>query len=103
MRHHLNSCKKYLYNLEDSSKKFIEFKGRKEGEYVDFLVKSFNKELCRAACTRMIIKDELPFTFVKGEGFREFCAEACPKFDPPFRTTIARDVYQLYLDEKKEV
>ena len=67
------------------------------------MVKTFNKEACRAALTKMIIKDELPFTFVEGEGFREFCAEACPKFDPPSRTTIARDVYQLYLEEKKKL
>ncbi|KAK3222513.1 hypothetical protein Dsin_009538 [Dipteronia sinensis] len=31
--------------------------------------------------------------FTKNEG-------ACPKFDPPSRTTIARDINQLYLDEK---
>ena len=89
--------------MEDPNQKILSFKGRKDGECDSFLVKTFNKEACRAALTRMVIKDELPFTFVEGEGFREFCVEACPKFDPPSRTTIARYVYQLYLEEKKKL
>ncbi|KAK3212241.1 hypothetical protein Dsin_016947 [Dipteronia sinensis] len=63
----------------------------------------FNKEACRKACMRMIILDELPFSFVEGEGFREFCSVACPKFGPPSRRAVARDIYQLYLDEKESL
>ncbi|KAL4013587.1 hypothetical protein IC575_025759 [Cucumis melo] len=51
----------------------------------------------------MIIVDELPFKFIENEGFRNFCRVACPKFDPPSRVTIAKDIYQLYLDEKKKL
>ena len=51
----------------------------------------------------MIIMDELSFKFVENEGFKLFCSIACPKFDPPSRVTIARDIFQLYLKVKKEV
>ncbi|KAK2652789.1 hypothetical protein Ddye_012645 [Dipteronia dyeriana] len=38
----------------------------------------FDKETCRKACTRMIIVDELPFSFLEKDGFRDFCRVACP-------------------------
>ena len=47
--------------------------------------------------------NELSFRFVETEGFRHFCSVACPKFDVPSRVTIARDIYQLYLEEKKKL
>ena len=51
----------------------------------------------------MIIVDELSFKFIENEGFRNFCRVACPKFNPPSRATIAKDIYQLYIDEKKKL
>ena len=50
----------------------------------------------------MIIMDELSFKFVENEGFKLCCSIACPEFDPPSRVTIVRDIFQLYLDEKKK-
>ena len=49
----------------------------------------------------MIIKDELPFKFIETEGFLEFMATCCPKFDVPLQKTITRDILQLYENEKK--
>lgn len=46
----------------------------------------------------MLIIDELPFSFVEGEGFLEFCRQLCPSFEVPSRRTICRDVLQLYWD-----
>ena len=63
-------------------------------------ISGFNKDTCRLACAKMIILDELPFSFFEGHGFRYFCSSACHKFYPPSRRTIVRDIYQLYLDEK---
>ncbi|KAK2652856.1 hypothetical protein Ddye_012712 [Dipteronia dyeriana] len=60
----------------------------------------FDKEACRKACNRMIIVDELPFSFVEKDGFRDFCRVACPRFTLPSRRTLVRDIYQLYVDEK---
>ncbi|KAI5313668.1 hypothetical protein L3X38_042844 [Prunus dulcis] len=36
-----------------------------------------------------------------GEGFRHFCSVACPRFIPPSRRTLARDLLALYYDEKQ--
>ncbi|KAK2645946.1 hypothetical protein Ddye_021141 [Dipteronia dyeriana] len=60
----------------------------------------FDKEACRKACTRMIIVDALPFSFVKKDVFKDFCRVACPRFIPPSRRTLARDIYGFYVDEK---
>lgn len=61
----------------------------------------FKKEACRKALAKMIIKDELPFKFVEAEGFLEFMATFCPKFDVLSRRIITRDSLQLYENEKK--
>ncbi|VVA39811.1 PREDICTED: zinc finger, partial [Prunus dulcis] len=58
---------------------------------------------CRIACVKMIIRDELPFSHVEGIGFCEFLKEAQPRFDFPSRTTIARDVWDLYQEEKAKI
>ncbi|KAK2658833.1 hypothetical protein Ddye_005366 [Dipteronia dyeriana] len=60
----------------------------------------FSEDACRKALSKMIVLDELPFSFVEREGFHHFCSIACPNSDPLSRTTIARDINQLYLDEK---
>ena len=50
--------------------------------------------------TEMIILDELPFRFMEGRGFKKCMAFVCPRFHVPSRWTIARDCYQIYVDEK---
>ena len=65
------------------------------------MVIGFNKEACRDTLAKMIILDELPFRFLEWEGFRQFCTKAQPRFDLPSKSTIARDVLQLYLAERK--
>ena len=64
------------------------------------LVIGFSKEACRLTCAKIIILDELPFSFIEDRDFRHFCNVACPKFDPLFRRTVVKDIYQLYLYEK---
>ena len=49
----------------------------------------------------LITMDELSFKFGENEGFKLFCSIACPKFDPLSRVTIARDIFQLHLEEKR--
>ncbi|KAH9707600.1 BED-type domain-containing protein [Citrus sinensis] len=60
----------------------------------------FNREACRMTLVKMIIKDELPFRFVKAEGFLEFMETCCPKFEVPSRRTITRNILELYQNEK---
>ncbi|TXG69334.1 hypothetical protein EZV62_004269 [Acer yangbiense] len=45
----------------------------------NLVVVEFDKKGCRKACTRMIIVDELPFSFVEKEGFRDFCRVVCQR------------------------
>nr|XP_048321191.1 zinc finger BED domain-containing protein RICESLEEPER 2-like [Ziziphus jujuba var. spinosa] len=101
---HLNHhCKKYPYRVQDKKQKTLTFGAQNESDGSNLLAVGFNKEACRLACAKMIILDELPFSFVEGRGFRMFCNVACPKFDPPSRRTIVRDIYALYLDEKLQL
>ncbi|WOH12894.1 hypothetical protein DCAR_0832403 [Daucus carota subsp. sativus] len=61
----------------------------------------FDQKASRKKLASMIIIDELPFRFVEGEGFRDFMQTTQPLFKIPSRFTIARDCYQIFLDEKK--
>uniref|UniRef100_A0A494G8D9 Uncharacterized protein n=1 Tax=Solanum lycopersicum TaxID=4081 RepID=A0A494G8D9_SOLLC len=49
----------------------------------------------------MIIVDELPFSFVEKEGFKNFMRVTVPQFHIPSRRTVTRDCYELYLEERK--
>ena len=69
----------------------------------NLLAVGFSKEACRTACAEMIIIDELSFSHLEGEGFRKFCRVLNLKFDPPSCRTISRDVFQLFLNEKKKL
>jgi len=51
----------------------------------------------------MIIRDELPFSHVENVGFRDLMQEVQPKFDPPSRRTIARDVWNLFQLENGKI
>ncbi|XP_048323252.2 zinc finger BED domain-containing protein RICESLEEPER 2-like [Ziziphus jujuba] len=96
----MKQCQKNLYNSDEKKQKTLTFDKKSDGSGSNLVATIFNKEACRMACAKMIILDELPFSFVEGHGFRHFCSVACLKFDPLSRRTIVRDIYQLYLDEK---
>ncbi|XP_028084682.1 zinc finger BED domain-containing protein RICESLEEPER 2-like [Camellia sinensis] len=58
-------------------------------------------EVARRYLANMIVIDELPFRFVEGVGFKRFCNAVQPKFKMPSRYTIARDIVDIYTNEKK--
>ncbi|KAI5323471.1 hypothetical protein L3X38_032543 [Prunus dulcis] len=99
--HITNLCKKYPYRVPGSNQKVLSFAKDQSGSITALGAAGFNKEESRKACLRMVIIDELPFSFVDGEGFRHFCSVACPRFIPPSRRTLARDLLALYYDEKQ--
>lgn len=47
--------------------------------------------------------EEVSFRHVESEGFRQLINQLEPRFDPISRMTVARDIYQLYLDEKMKL
>ncbi|KAK0580820.1 hypothetical protein LWI29_006593 [Acer saccharum] len=58
----------------------------------------FDKEECRKACTRMIIVDELPFSFVEKDEFIDFCRVAYPRL---LDEDAHYDLYFSELDNEK--
>ena len=55
------------------------------------------------ALAKMIIVDELPFSFVEKEGFKNFMRVTMPQFYILSHRTVMRDCYELYLKEKKTI
>ena len=60
----------------------------------------FDQDQIRAALSKMIIIDELPFKFVEGEGFKQFVVVVCPRFKIPSRWTVSRDCFNSYIEER---
>ena len=96
--HHLRKqCSKYPYKDEDEKQKILCFQKNSESGVIAV---GFSQAACRVGLAKMVIIDELSFMFVEQEGFQQFCKISCSKFDLPSRITLARDVMQLYNDEK---
>ncbi|XVF73666.1 hypothetical protein PTKIN_Ptkin13bG0001100 [Pterospermum kingtungense] len=47
--------------------------------------------------------DELRFRVVEGKGFQQYSVALNPKFRIPSRWTVARDSYEIYVEEKKKL
>ncbi|KAI8550632.1 hypothetical protein RHMOL_Rhmol06G0122000 [Rhododendron molle] len=88
---------------EKKRQKLLSFQ-RKEnnGEISANLVPvAFSVDASKRALARMIIIDELPFSFVEGEGFRDFISVVQPMWNPPRRLAMAKQIMVMYEDEKK--
>lgn len=48
----------------------------------------------------MVVRDELPFSFVDGPGFKNFISQVQPQFKMFSRRTVARDIWELYESER---
>ncbi|XP_070019485.1 zinc finger BED domain-containing protein RICESLEEPER 2-like [Nicotiana tabacum] len=76
---HMANCTKMPLDVAKSQSK-IAFKpipGGNKGD-VDIIPWKFDQEQCRKALYRMVIVDELPFSFVEKEGFMKY--ESCTTF-----------------------
>ncbi|CAD5324621.1 unnamed protein product [Arabidopsis thaliana] len=97
MNTHMRKCKAYLDHLESNSQNVIVSSGGGNGAG---MIKPFDQNVCRQATVKMIIMDELPFSFVENDGFKHFCEMVVPWFTIPSRRTITRDAVGLYRAEK---
>ena len=52
---------------------------------------------------RIVIIDELPFRFDEKEDFKQFMKVAQPCFHIPSRTTMNRDCFDLFYEEKHKL
>ncbi|KAK7310074.1 hypothetical protein RJT34_07302 [Clitoria ternatea] len=94
---HLKVCPKYPYAVtNDPNQSVINF----EGGGIIAADTRFNFEACKRAVAIFVILDEHPFIVVEGLGFKHLCKQLQPQFDPPSRHTVAKDCFQVYLDEK---
>lgn len=94
---HNKICKEYKASLESTTQQNLVNSSEASGQLVAI---GFNQDACRKATAKMIVLDELPFTFVERPGFTHFCEIAVPKFVIPSRTTITKDIVQMYVNEK---
>ena len=60
----------------------------------------YNYDECKQALAKMVIIDESPFNFVKGQGSKLFFRAMQPRFDIS-RFNVMRDCLKLYIEEKK--
>ncbi|KAE8719029.1 hypothetical protein F3Y22_tig00109980pilonHSYRG00095 [Hibiscus syriacus] len=107
MKRHTARCKKAPFNLE-KTQTILDFESKTkcnaDGTIETVSVPKlwhFDQKNIREALAKMVIVDELPFSFVEREGFRMFCKVAIPDFIPPSRTTITRDCYALFIEKRK--
>jgi len=68
-------------------------------------LKNWNLNLneVREALIYMVIVDELPFKHVAKTSVRHLMSIAWPRFHMPSRTTVARNYYQHYLNERAKL
>ena len=102
---HHRHCEKNPNNLDVKNQTILGFEPKKEGDTDgrQLAVVHFDKEACRLAVAKYIVLDELSFRHVEHEGFRELVRVLEPRFTLPSRFTVARDIFQLYLDEKEKL
>ena len=93
LSNHLTRCHKSPFYKSNKKLKAVEMKSP---------IPIFDQDRCRKALAIMITVDELPFSHVEKEGFRNFCHELQPNFEIPSRATVTRDCYNLFLEERKK-
>ncbi|XP_059451427.1 zinc finger BED domain-containing protein RICESLEEPER 2-like [Corylus avellana] len=109
LTHLKNTCKKYSSKFDKSQSK-LSFEVKREGQMAmgegtvgNLVITKYNAGKIREAIAKMIIKDELPFRFVEGEGFRDFMNIVEPRFSIPSRYTVMKDCIKLFLSEKEKL
>ncbi|XP_075076959.1 zinc finger BED domain-containing protein DAYSLEEPER-like [Nicotiana tabacum] len=96
---HLLKCPNNPHKPETSQTK-LAFQPKGQTGDVSLIPWKFDQEACRRALARMIIIDEQPFISVEKDGFRDFVRALQPLFHIPSRTTMTRDCFEIYHDEK---
>jgi len=102
MNNHIDKCPKNPYKVE-KGQKLLQFQTLPGGNKGGLIPWKFDQEECRMTLCRMVIVDELPFSFVEKEGFRNFMKVAQPCFHIPSRTTVTRDCFALFNVEKNKL
>lgn len=100
---HLKSCTKFPHAIAtDPNQTTLTFTSG-EGSGLCAASTRLNLQACRKALSLFVTLDEQPFRVVDNEGFKNICKQLQPQFTIPSWRTVAKDCFQLYLDEKLRV
>nr|XP_043616011.1 zinc finger BED domain-containing protein RICESLEEPER 2-like [Erigeron canadensis] len=101
---HARKCEFNPHNKEGNTQTRLMINKTKDDETgqtkVDLQAVRFIPEKGKRAVAEMIIIDELPLSFVENEGFRRLMKVCQPALHIVSRTTIKKDCYELYLEQK---
>jgi hypothetical protein len=107
--HLKNTCKKYPGKFDKSQSK-LNFEVKKEGQMSmeegcvgNMVIAKYYTTKIRLAIAKIIIKDELPFRFVEGEGFQDVIKTIEPRFQISFHYTVMKDCVKLFMFEKEKL
>ena len=64
-------------------------------------VVKYDPESVRQVLASMIIRDELSFKVIEGEGFKDYSHLLEPRFVIPSRITVWRDCMKIFMENKK--
>ncbi|KAI5404423.1 hypothetical protein KIW84_051550 [Lathyrus oleraceus] len=101
MNHHILKCAKKP-RTTDPTQTILTYPSV-EGSSLGHVSSKFDKQACRKALSIFVVLDEQPFSAVEGEGFKYYSKVMQPQFTLPSRSTVARDCFQLHLDEKQKL
>ncbi|KAI5441331.1 hypothetical protein KIW84_010697 [Lathyrus oleraceus] len=101
MNHHILKCAKKP-RTTDPTQTILTYPSA-EGSSLGHVSSKFDKQACRKALSIFVVLDEQPFSAVEGEGFKYYSKVMQPQFTLPSRRTVARDCFQLHLDEKQKL
>ncbi|GJS73076.1 zinc finger BED domain-containing protein RICESLEEPER 2 [Tanacetum coccineum] len=107
MNRHYVKCDKNPANEESNKQKKLAFKkkigGDVEGGSTSGTLQTwkYDEKVIKKSLIGLIVLAELPFKFVEHPDLHKFCTNMQPKFNLPFRFTIARDVSKYYLEVEK--
>jgi hypothetical protein len=63
------------------------------------VIAKYNATKISVAISKMIIVDDLPFRFMKGEGFQDFMKTVEPRFSIPHSYTVMKDCVKLFMSK----
>ncbi|CAL5215051.1 unnamed protein product [Lathyrus oleraceus] len=101
MNHHILKCAKKP-KTTDPTQTILTYPSL-EGSSLGHVSSKFDKHACRKALPIFVVLDEQPFSAVEGEGFKYYSKIMQPQFTLSSRHTVARDCFQLHLDEKQKL
>ncbi|XP_024156351.1 zinc finger BED domain-containing protein RICESLEEPER 2-like [Rosa chinensis] len=102
MRNHmLYTCRKCPLYIPAKKQKHLVFDYADNGGNITAL--GYEESRSRLFCAKMIIRDELPFSFVEAPGFIDFVKVTQPLFKPPSCRQVVRDIWDLYQGEKTRI